>query len=333
MRFLRSAAQCVSGEIKRDLEEAVVGAAIGNFDGMHAGHQVVFNKLQTELKRLAAGRSLPARTVLVTFAPHPRVALSGLSGAELDKSPRYWTLNSLSQKIVLAERFGFDYFFVVKFTKELAALSPEEFVERVLKRALQASLVVVGFDWRFGRGRSGTPAVLTALGEKAGFQVEVVPQVDIDGHRVSSSTVKEALARGDLATLQKLLGRRFAITGKTKPGAQRGRILGYPTANLEPKRTLLPPDGVYASLVHIVGEVYPAVTNIGVRPTFTGEKRHLVETHLLRGGEKANYGTRIEVEFVEKLRDEVKYESADALRRQIARDAEAAAKLLAETKS
>lgn len=295
---------------------------------MHLGHQAVFNTLGRRLNELAEREGRRKIKVLLTFAPHPRVVLSGLSGKELDHRSHYWTLNSLSEKISFAQSVGFDYFFVIKFNKEFARLSPEEFAVSYLQQALHASLVVIGYDWGFGLNRKGSAKLLAELGEKLGFESAVVTPHLINGHRVSSSSIKEALGRGDLKQLAALLGRRFEVTGKTRPGRQRGRVMGFPTLNLRPIRALLPPDGVYATLVHYGDKTFPAVTNIGIRPTFAGPIEHLIETHLLVSDVRIGYGERIGVEFVGLLRREQKFGSVEELREQIAHDVERGRELL-----
>lgn len=329
MRFIRSIRQCLLPEVQAELSsEAAVGVTIGNFDGMHIGHQVLFTELSNRLQESAKHRAVRPISVLMTFAPHPQVVLSGKSGAECDRDQRYWSLTSLSRKIQLAEQFGFDYFFVLKFTRQLASLSPESFVEQYLVSALHVEQVVVGHDWGFGKDRQGSASTLRDMGKQNGFDVFMVPPIILDGERVSSSMVKEALKAGDFRRLRTLLGRGFEFAGKVRCGAKRGRELGFPTANLKPKRELLPPAGVYVSLVRLGEKTVRGVTNIGVRPTFDGTPEPLVETHLLDGENYNLYGRRISVEFVERIRSEKKFSSVEALKEQIAEDVLESKKIL-----
>ena len=287
-----------------------VGVTIGNFDGVHLGHQALFEQVDTDLR------------VLLTFAPHPRRVLSRRPGARLALDARYWTVTSQRRKIQLAERAGFDLFVLLRFTPSFARLSPRQFVERYLHQALHAKLVVVGYDWSFGKERAGSVETLhegravivrAAVGEEFGFETRIVEPVCIGELRVSTTLVKDALTSGDLPRLQSLLGRRFEIEGVVRHGDKRGRDLGFPTLNLKPREQLLPPDGVYAALVHIDERVYPSAVNLGVRPVFETAGERLLEAYLIDEVGLDLYGKRIRVEFVEKVRDERAFSSVEAL--------------------
>jgi len=323
VRFIRSLEQCRAADFRAQLASPrTCGVTIGNFDGMHLGHQELFSRLHAELSQIAQPGA-PPFSGLLTFYPHPRHALSGVSPRTWDNDPRFWLVHPLSRRLELAGDFGFDFALRLKFSSAFAALSPEQFVEQYLVGALGVRVVVVGDDWRFGAAQRGDAELLHKLAKKHGFRAITVPPVIREGVRVSTSLVKRALVEGDFTRLEALLGRRFVFSGKVRSGDKRGRALGFPTANLLPHRQLLPPDGVYAARVYWRDLVIPAVTNIGCSPTFGGARR-LVETHLLGGSGYRLYRERIRVEFVSFLRPEHKFAGAEALREQLVRDVEAA---------
>ena len=301
---------------------ARVGVCIGNFDGFHLGHQRLFDLLRGTLGD--GGTS-----VLLTFEPHPRRVLHGVKRSAVAEREEYAQLLSFREKWLLAERFGFAALCVPHFTKEFAALSPDAFVKQVLRDTLGAAIVVVGYNWAFGKNRAGNPALLGQLGADHGVRVVTVPPVMHDGERVSSSAVRDALRAGNLIRVRALLGRSYSLIGHVLRGAQRGRTLGYPTLNLHPLLHVLPRHGVYASRVFLDGLPCPAVTNVGVRPTFEGGVP-LVEAHVLEQQLPELYGHKLRVEFVQFLREERRFASADALRAQLARDCEQVRNLLEE---
>ena len=280
---------------------------------MHLGHQALFAELDQQLKTRA--EDAQSLKVLLTFVPHPKRVLSKRSRAELVADPSFWTISTQRRKVQLAASFGFDFYVLLRFTPSFSQLSPQEFVTQYLSAGLHADVVVVGYDWSFGKGRAGTVEVLQQLGEEHGFAARVVAPVLIEGERVSSSAVKQALAMGDLPQLEKLLGRCFEVEGIVRHGDKRGRQLGYPTANLRPVEQLLPPDGVYAGLVRIENDEtpYPAAISLGVRPVFERQGERLLEAYVLDQTNLHLYGKRIRVEFVRKLRDEKKFTTVDEL--------------------
>ena len=329
MRFLRSLEHAQALGVQSELRSgSLIGVTIGNFDGMHLGHQALFSLLREQTKRAAEQAGLRPVLVLLTFAPHPRLVLSGRRKEDWNLDPEYWLLTSLSEKINLAAQAGFDFFLRIKFTPEFSRMSPEKFLNECLKETLHAHTIVVGEDWSFGSDASAGREELLGLAGHLGYQAYVVPPVRLDGERVSTRAVKYALSRGDLPRVSKLLGRNFELSGKVQHGLKRGRALGFPTANLRLRRALLPPDGVYAVLVRYDSVVYPAVTNIGFRPTFGSYTDHLVETHLLGDAPHELYGKRIRLEFVCRLRQEIKFPSAAELTTQIANDVQEAKLLL-----
>ena len=283
-----------------------VALTVGNFDGVHRGHQAM-------LARLAeAAEDLSLVPAVLTFDPHPREFF-----AKDDPPPR---LSTLRGKIEAFRHFGVARTIVARFDRSLASLDAETFVDDVLVRQLGARWVLVGADFRFGRGRAGDLALLR--GKSRTFSVESMGTVTVDGERASSSAVREALAQGDLARATRLLGRPYTMAGHVAHGARLGRKLGYPTVNL-PLRRRPPLAGIFAVRVHGLGAPRRGVASLGVRPTVTQAGRPMLEVYLFDFDESV-YGRRIVVEFVHKLRDEARYPDLDALTRQIHADADAA---------
>ena len=286
-------------------------AALGNFDGVHLGHVALVGEA------LAAAGASGATPVALTFDPHPSRVLSP------DRAPS--TLMTAAQKAEALAALGVGAVVVVPFTVELASLSPLEFAREVLVGRLGASCVVVGEHFRFGRGRSGDLKALRALGRELGFAVRGVSPVLCQGLPISSTRIREAVARGDVGSAREMLGRPYSIDGDVGRGDGRGRSLGVPTANLEPRNELLPRRGVYAGRCRSGGREWPAVANVGYRPTF-GSGALVVEAHLI-GFQGNLYGSSLRLAFLERLRDERAFPDAAALRAQIRSDVERAALL------
>jgi riboflavin kinase/FMN adenylyltransferase len=304
-------------KVLRSMEEweALYGAAqrrsvvsIGNFDGLHLGHQKI---LRTVVERAAASGALAAA---VTFDPHPLKILRP------GQAPRL--LHTFEQKVAGFMELGLDAMLVLHFNWSLAALSPEEFVRKTLVGPLRAEAVLVGHSFRFGHNQAGDAAALKRLGAQFGFQVEVVGPVTVDGEVVSSSAVRAAVGEGHVARAARLLGRPFALTGAIRAGAGRGSAIVVPTLNLVPEQELLPKTGVYATETLVGGRLYRSATNVGMRPTFDGQSLS-VECHLFEFSGTVTEG-RLEVRFWERLRDEMKFPDATKLREQIAADLEQA---------
>ena len=288
---------------------------IGVFDGVHLGHRHLITKLT---QRAAASNLL---SVVVTFNSNPKAVLS--HRAKLAR------LTTLEEKASLLRSLGVDLVVPLTFTTELAALSAREFV-LYLKKYLRMRGLVIGPNFALGRGREGNAAVLQSLGKELNFTVEVVEPLKLEGSLVSSTVVREALARGDMKATTKLLGRYFSLSGPVVGGAERGHhILGFPTANIEVEpEQALPEDGVYATISHVGDKVYQAVTNIGVKPTF-GKGERTVEAHVLDfSGEL--YGQKLTIELVERLRSEMKFASPEELSAQIKKDVERAMLILGQ---
>jgi riboflavin kinase/FMN adenylyltransferase len=287
--------------------------AIGNFDGLHRGHAKIIERI----RRGATERG--GTSVVLTFDPHPPRILRP------DKAPPL--LMTAAQKRDALARAGIQGLAVVRFSHELSQWEPEVFVRRVLADWLHVAEVWVGADFLFGRNRSGNFTVLRTLGQQLGFRVEKIDPIRYKEFVVSSTRIRRLVAEGRVEEAGALLGRHFAIEGTVVDGAQRGRELGFPTANLATDNELLPPNGVYATFSTIGGIARAGVTNVGVRPTFdSGTPAVHVETHVL-GFTGDLYGQRQELAFVQRLRDERRFPDVDALREQIAADVRRAGRL------
>jgi riboflavin kinase / FMN adenylyltransferase len=287
---------------------------IGSFDGVHRGHQQV---LQDMVKGAHAAGS-PA--VAVTFYPHPVSVLRGLSG------PFY--LTNSEEKAALIAAQGVDILITLPFTRELANVSAQDFMSN-LKRQLGLEQLWVGFNFTLGRNREGDIPTLTRIGDLLDYHLEVIQPITIDGEIVSSSLIRGLLSKGEVARANTLLGRPYSVPGEVVAGDGRGRTIGIPTANLDiwPER-LLPATGVYATWAWLGTTRVQAVTNLGVRPTFTpGETVQHVEAHLLDFHQDL-YGRMLRLEFVERLRGEVRFASVDALLGQIQTDIQQAKGIL-----
>ena len=280
---------------------------IGVFDGVHAGHRYLLE----QLTRRAAEKDLLSG--VVTFSPHPQSVLH-------PENQLPW-LSNLEDRTRALRELGIDILVVLAFTARLAQLSAREFVSLVAQY-LKMHGVMVGPDFALGRDREGNINMLRTLGRDMQFSVEVIPPYIINGEAVSSTLIRQALGQGDMRKVQRLMGRYFHLRGKVITSDKRGRLLGFPTANLDmmPQQAL-PGNGIYATIVHIGSRRFPAATNVGVRPTF-GEGMKTVETHLL-DYEGDLYGKEIKVEFVQKLRDEQRFASSEALKAQIEKDLQA----------
>ncbi|MFP5402189.1 MAG: bifunctional riboflavin kinase/FAD synthetase [Gammaproteobacteria bacterium] len=300
-------------QVHRGIPEHADTAAvltIGNFDGVHLGHQALLSLLTGKARALG----LPA--VVLTFEPHPREYFS-----PADAPAR---LASLREKLLLLDAAGVDRTYICRFNARLAAQTAESFITDTLVRGLQVHHLFVGDDFCFGARRQGNFRMLRAAGEQHGFGVESMPTLDVEGERVSSSAVRQALAEADLAHAARLLGRPYSIAGRVCHGDKIGRQLGFPTANIQMKHRRPALTGVYAvSVEGLAGRRVTGVANIGVRPTATARGRARLEVHLFDWTQSC-YGAHIRVHFLHKLREERKFESLDALRAQIARDAQVA---------
>ena len=285
---------------------------IGNFDGVHLGHQAII----TQLKKQAKKHQVPA--TVITFHPNPMEFFAG------DKAPA--KLTCFHDKMHLLEHYGVDRVVCIAFNHKLAELKPSEFIDQILLDGLHTKHLVIGDDFRFGKNRQGDFQLLQENGIQHGFEVEKTPTFLIDKQRVSSTSARQALAEPDLAKTQKLLGRTYHISGKVCHGDKRGRTIGFPTANIRLKRQIAPINGVYAVKITGLGETQYGVANLGVRPT-VGDNLYLLETHLF-DFTRDIYGKRINVHFEHFIRPEQKFDGLEKLVAQITQDTETAKNLL-----
>lgn len=270
---------------------------LGNFDGVHLGHRELFRHL------VKTARQLNCPSVVYTFDPHPLKLLAP------DKAPRL--LNTLEEKHRLIAASHIDFLIETPFTAEFSAMTPEQFVEDILLAKLHVKALVVGYDYAFGKGRRGDAEFLKTYGEGRGFLVEVMHPVGDDGLPYSSTRIRNMIAAGDVAGVVRLLGRQYNFEGVVVPGDQRGRKLGFPTANLKTDKEQLPASGVYAVKVRHNLQEYAGVVNIGNRPTFDG-KSPTIEVYLLDYTGQL-YGQKLRIYFVERLRGEQKFTSISDL--------------------
>ncbi|KJQ53120.1 bifunctional riboflavin kinase/FAD synthetase [Microbacterium sp. SA39] len=298
--------------------------AIGKFDGVHAGHRAVIQRLEE------AAEASGSRSVAVTFDRNPLAVLRP------DRCPE--NVVTVDRKLELLGELGLDATLVLTFDEELAARSAEDFVVDILVDALHVSTVLVGEDFRFGRGGAGTPALLREMGPAHGFTVEVVDDVYLPGseRRVSSTWIRELLIEGDVAEATRVLGRHPDVRGEVVHGLKRGRELGFPTANLSTiVDAFVPADGVYAGWLvdHDTGIRHPSAISVGTNPTFDDVLERQVEAHVLDETGLDLYGHDVTVEFVERLRGMVAYEGIEKLSAQIGVDVDDARRVLADAAS
>ncbi len=284
-------------------------ATIGSFDGVHRGHQAILARLRDE------GQNLGLPTLVMLFEPQPHEYFSR------EKAPP--RLMRLREKVAAIFDLGIERVLCLRFNTHLRSLSAQAFIDDILVRRLGVAHLEIGDDFRFGCDRAGDFALLQHAGRQNGFTVRDTNTFVLDGERVSSTRVRQLLEADDLDGAVQLLGRRFSVTGRVIHGKRLGRTLNVPTANIGLGRYRSPVRGVYVADVEVCGQRWPAVANVGVRPTVTGSSKPLLEVHLLDySGEL--YGEWLKVEFRHKLRDEKKFASLDELKQQIQRDIDAA---------
>ncbi|MDM8545940.1 bifunctional riboflavin kinase/FAD synthetase [Candidatus Venteria ishoeyi] len=290
-------------------------ATIGNFDGVHLGHQSVFRDLKIEAKRL----QLPS--VVISFEPQPQEFFTP------EKAPP--RLTRLREKVLALRHFALDRMLCLRFNQYLAGLEPNDFIHQVIMEGLGVKYLIVGDDFRFGYRRAGDFSLLQTVGEHHGFQVHAMKTFLLDGERVSSTRVRQAMTTSNMAEVHRLLGRYYTLCGRIAHGRALGRTLNFPTANICLHRKVSPLRGVFAVRVKgLQTQALPGVANIGYRPTVeNSDVKPLLEVHLFDFNQDI-YGAYVEVEIIEQLRDEVKFDSLDALQAQISIDVEQARSLL-----
>jgi riboflavin kinase / FMN adenylyltransferase len=298
------------GEQLQNLSGSVL--TLGNFDGIHRGHQALIDGAVSDSKK----RALPS--VVLTFEPHPVRVLAP------ERAPAL--ILAHKDKMQLLQGFGVDIVAVQHFDLSFARMSPAEFVRDLLVRRLKARKLWVGKDLRFGQGRKGDVADLVRWGSELGFAVSVVEPILVDGNRVSSSRIREFLSAGRVDEVKAMLGRYHFISGRIVEGQRRGKELGFPTANLAPRTEVVPADGIYATFFHWGARVLPSVSSIGLNPTF-GDGPRTVESFIMGFNENI-YGASVQLSFVKRIRDEIKFSSVSDLIAQIHRDVREAEAIL-----
>ncbi len=286
----------------------------GTFDGVHIGHQKILNTLQD----IAAATG--GETVLITYWPHPRLVLNPEAHIKL--------LTTFDEKTRVLEGFGLDHLIKIPFTKEFARTSSLDFIRNILVKGIGTHTLVIGYDHRFGHNREGNFESLKANAANYGFRVEEIPRQDVDNVGVSSTKIRKALWQGDIRTANAFLGWEYCLNGTVVPGAQRGRQIGFPTANIkinDPLK-LIPADGVYAVRVILDNKLYQGMLNIGNRPTVDGAQ-HAIEVHIL-DFEGNLYDHPIRIKMVERIRPEKRFADMNELREQLVKDRQLAQKIL-----
>ena len=289
------------------LESTIV--TIGTFDGVHIGHQKIIKRL------INIGKEAHLKSVILTFFPHPRMVLQKDSGIKL--------INTIEERRNILEALGLDYLLVKKFTKAFSRLSAEDFVKQILVEKLNAKKVIIGYDHRFGRNRNADINDLKTFGAKYGFEVEEISAQDINDVAVSSTKIRKALKDGDIEKANSYLGYNFMLTGEVVKGKALGRQIDYPTANIYIKEDykLIPKHGSYIVSSVIDGEVIYGMMNIGFNPTVEGEDE-TIEVHFFNFN-KNIYKKTIQIDLLQRIRDEKKFESVEALKAQLLKDKEA----------
>lgn len=292
-------------ETIEDVKNAVVTS--GTFDGVHMGHQKILGRLKEEAKRING------ETVLITYWPHPRLVLK-----PWDNSLQL--LSTFPEKANLLEEFGIDHLVKIPFTKEFAQMTPEDYIRIVLHERIQTKKIIIGYDHRFGKDRSGGLDELHQYAEKYHYEVEEIPRQDIEEIGISSTKIRRALEVGDVSQANIFLGRNYSITGRVIHGDKIGRSLGFPTANISVKENykLIPSDGIYAVRVCLDYTKYDGMLNIGNRPTIGGDNK-TIEVNIF-DFDRDIYESEITIEFVDLIRKEIKFSSLDALKEQLKAD-------------
>jgi riboflavin kinase/FMN adenylyltransferase len=278
---------------------------LGVFDGLHLGHQLI---MRTVVERARATGAIPT---VITFDPHPRAVLHPESAPPL--------LQTFDQKIEAFGVLGIEQTIVVRFTRKFAQVRAEDFLRDVVHERLQAAEVYLGLGFAFGRNREGNIELLKKISGQLGFSADEVPEVQLRGHRISSSRIRELLKHGRVNLVRNMLGRPYGVEGRVVRGKERGRTLGFPTANLAPQNRVIPRNGVYVTATLIDGTWMRSITNVGTRPTFETIEEPSVETFVINWSGDL-YGDVVRVRFLHRIRDEKKFDGVEALKKQIEYD-------------
>lgn len=308
-------------KIIKDLEEVKLDQnsviTLGTFDGFHLGHQQIVDTV-VQKSRQSAGRSF-----LITFDPHPRKVIPGRNDVKI--------LSTLDEKVVVLEQLGMENLFVINFTTEFSRQSPDEFVEKYLVKGIGLREVVIGYDHHFGKSRDGNFELLQKLGSKYDFSVTLIPEYSVDGETISSTKIRKALLAGDVSKAGKMLGRHYSFKGTIVHGDGRGRQLGFPTANLsiDNEDKLIPAKGIYAAECVVENEKHFGLLSLGSRPTFHEDGKVIPEFYIF-DFDKDIYDEVMQVNMVEKIRDEEKFNSIDELIIRMKKDEEVGRKILSK---
>jgi len=299
-----------------DPEEPIensTSATIGNFDGVHVGHKKIISAVKEEAQQLGIS------SCVITFHPHPQKILQNIDIP---------LLVPIRERLKLLEKEGVDVVACYTFTKDIAKIPAKDFITDILIGKLNLKHLIVGPDFSFGRKREGNLDLLNEMGKEYGFDTKVVETALIEGEIVSSTSIRNLLREGNVVKAGKFLGYNFYIEGQVKEGEKRGRQIGFPTANLDTDWDILPKVGVYATLAHVGDRKLHSITNVGYQPTF-GDNELLIETHIFNFNEDI-YKKRIKIEFVDRVRDEQKFDGPEALVEQIKKDVERVNVILSE---
>ena len=301
-------------EIKRDTKSVIT---LGTFDGLHLGHQQIVEEVIRKSKLLGG------RNYLLTFDPHPRKVIPGRNDIKL--------LSTLDEKISILEQLSLENLFVINFTSEFSKQSPEEFVEKYLVNGIGLNEIVIGYDHHFGKGRDGNFELLQRLGSKFNFHVTLVPEFSVDGETISSTKIRNALIAGDVVKTAKMLGRNYAFKGRIVRGDGRGKKLGFPTANIsvDDQDKLLPAKGIYVAECIVENEKHFGLLSLGSRPTFHKDGDVIPEFYIF-DFDRDIYDQVMQVNLVERIRDEEKFNSVDDLIIRMKKDEEVGKEILSK---
>lgn len=290
---------------------------VGTFDGVHFGHKAIIRQMQE------AAQKISGETILLTFHPHPRIVLN-------QKGDKIKLIQTIEEKTEILKQFGLDNLIIVPFTKSFSDMLPEDYVRNFLYNNIKPHTVIIGYDHRFGKNRSGGIETFNSLSKELDFKVEEISAKMIDDITVSSTKIRNALLQGEIEKANELLGHNFSINGKVIDGKKIGRTIGFPTANLtvENEHKLIPANGVYAVNVKTgsSSNAYKGMANIGLRPTFNNGSKS-IEVHIFEFN-KDIYNQKLKVEFISFIRNEIKFNNSEELRQQLEIDAEIVKKLL-----
>lgn len=302
-------------DIPENIEETGTIVTVGTFDGVHKGHQKIIQRVLEESAKSAL------KSCVVTFDPHPRAVVS--------KDFNIGILSSLKEKTEILENLGVDILRVINFTKEFSSKSYDEFVREYLVKQIKAKKIVIGYDHKFGNNRDGNVVKMEKIGGEEGFEVIEMDAVKNDSEKISSTKIRNAIIDGLIHKANGYLGRYYSLSGTVVKGAHRGRTLGYPTANilLDDINKLVPQSGVYFTRCFLRDQEYFGVTNIGLRPTFHDVTELIIEVNIFNFNDDI-YGENLKIEFIERIREEVKFNSVDSLVLQISKDKEECLKLI-----